>query len=83
MIGNSKDLGRYVALGQVGMEMVVPIGIGLALDYYFGWNPWGVIAGTVLGFSGGLIHLIQMVQQLDKTPARDDKAPSDSDDQTP
>ncbi len=82
MIGNGKDLGRYVALGQVGMEMFVPICIGAVLDYYFGWNPWGVIVGTVLGFSGGLIHLIHMVQQLDKTAAKDDKATSDSDDQT-
>jgi F0F1-type ATP synthase assembly protein I len=82
MIGNGKDLGRYLALGQVGIEMVVPICIGAALDYFFGWGPWGVIVGTVLGFSGGMLHLIQMVQQLDKTAAKDEKARSDSDDQT-
>ena len=69
MLPNSpdgKDLGRYVVLGQVGMEMVVPIVAGLALDYFIGWGPWGVIAGTILGFAGGLTHLIHLVNKLDK-----------------
>jgi ATP synthase protein I len=61
---NGKDVGRYVAVGQVGLEMVVPIGIGLAVDYYTGWTPWGVIVGTILGFAGGLIHLIHLANKL-------------------
>jgi len=74
MLPDGKDLGRYLALGQVGFEMVVPIGIGMALDYYLGWQPWGAVAGTVLGFSGGLLHLILVVRKLDKQDTGDDVA---------
>ncbi len=64
MVPEGKDLGRYMALGQVGMEMVVPIAVGLAADYFIGWGPWGAIVGTVLGFAGGLTHLIHLANKL-------------------
>ena len=60
---DSKEMGFYIALGQVGMEMVVPIVVGLVLDYYLNWSPWGVIVGAVLGFFGGLAHLIHLLNQ--------------------
>jgi ATP synthase protein I len=66
MLPDGKDLGRYVAFGQVGLEMVVPIVIGLAVDYYLGCGPWGVIVGTVVGFSGGLVHLIVLANKLNR-----------------
>jgi F0F1-type ATP synthase assembly protein I len=58
--GDQKDLARYLALGQVGMEMAAPVALGWLLDSYFGWSPWGVIAGAVLGLIGGLYHLVRM-----------------------
>jgi F0F1-type ATP synthase assembly protein I len=60
---NPKELGQYVTLAQIGMEMVVPAGIGLLLDYYVGCRPWGVIGGAVLGLIGGLVHLVAIVNQ--------------------
>ena len=60
-----RELGFYFSLAQVGMEMVVPIGVGLALDHYLGWRPWGAIGGTVFGFVGGLFHLLQLVNRHD------------------
>ena len=59
------EMGRYFALAQVGVEMVVPIVIGVGLDSYLGTSPWGVVIGTVLGFSGGLIHLLAMLKRFD------------------
>jgi F0F1-type ATP synthase assembly protein I len=59
------EQGFYFALAQVGMEMVVPIGIGVALDHYMGWRPWGIIGGALFGFVGGLAHLIALVNQHD------------------
>jgi ATP synthase protein I len=69
---DGKDLGRYVAMGQVGLEMVAPIGIGLAVDYYLGCAPWGVIVGTVVGFTGGLVHLIHLANQPEPKDSRPD-----------
>jgi F0F1-type ATP synthase assembly protein I len=58
--GDQKELGRYLALSQVGMEMVAPIALGWLVDDYFRISPWGVIAGAVIGFIGGLAHLVRM-----------------------
>ena len=68
--GDQKDLSRYLALGQVGLEMVAPIALGVELDSYLGWSPWGVIAGVVIGFVGGLAHLVTMTKPsgLSKPP---------------
>jgi F0F1-type ATP synthase assembly protein I len=68
-----KDFGRYLALGQVGMEMVVPIALGLAADRYFGWAPWGLIAGAVLGLGGGLAHLVHQANKMNANNPSDRK----------
>jgi F0F1-type ATP synthase assembly protein I len=62
-----KEIGHYVALAQVGMEMVGPIGVGLALDYFIGCSPWGVIGGAVLGLVGGIAHLIHLSNRQDQS----------------
>ena len=62
---NRKELGRYVALSQVGLEMVVPIVVGLLLDHYLGWTPWATIAGAAVVLCGGLAHLVQLLNQMD------------------
>jgi F0F1-type ATP synthase assembly protein I len=54
-----KEVGYYFTLSQVGLEMVAPLGLGLILDHYLpGLAPWGLIGGAVLGFVGGLAHLV-------------------------
>lgn len=63
-----KEMGRYFAIAQVGLEMVVPVGIGLALDYYLAWMPWGTIVGAVLGLACGLIHLIALTNKDNPAP---------------
>ncbi len=62
---NRKELGRYFALSQIGLEMVVPIIAGLLVDYYLGWTPWATIAGAVLGLCGGLVHLVHLLNKMD------------------
>jgi F0F1-type ATP synthase assembly protein I len=62
---NGSDLGRYLAMGQVGMEMAAPIGIGAAVDYWLGWRPWGVVVGACLGLIFGLVLLVRMSRRED------------------
>ncbi len=72
---DSKELGFYIALSQVGLEMVTPIGLGWALDYFLGWRPWGIIGGAVFGLVGGMLHLVALLnrRENDKTaPPRQD-----------
>jgi F0F1-type ATP synthase assembly protein I len=62
MLGGTdpKNMARYLALSQVGFEMVGPIVLGLVLDYYLDWSPWCVLVGAVLGLVGGIAHLVQL-----------------------
>jgi ATP synthase protein I len=60
------ERGRLIALSQVGLEMVAPIAVGLYLDNRFGWAPWGVVVGVVVGFVGGLSHLLFMLKRFEK-----------------
>jgi F0F1-type ATP synthase assembly protein I len=49
---------RYTEISQIGLEMVAPIGLGLGLDYWMSWGPWGAIVGAILGLVGGMGHLV-------------------------
>jgi len=69
-------MATYLSLGQVGFEMVVPIVLGILLDRWLGTVPWLFVAGVVLGFVGGLIHLVRLVNKLNSKDAP--KTPKDS-----
>ena len=58
-----RTLGRYYALAQVGLEMVTPVAAGALLDYYFGWMPWCTVIGALVGFVGGMGHLIVLLNR--------------------
>lgn len=58
-----KQLGIYFTLAYVGMEMVAPVVVGLFLDHQFDWTPWGTVSGAVLGFLGGFVHLISILNR--------------------
>lgn len=71
---NPRDMGRYFALAQVGLEMVVPIIVGLLLDSWLSCAPWGVVGGAVLGLVGGFLHLLHQLNKMDQkdsTPRQD------------
>jgi hypothetical protein len=67
------ELGRYFAIGQVGLEMVVPPALGVYLDSRFGWSPWGVVVGAAAGLIVGLVHLVYL------SNPRKDEGPGPSD----
>ena len=69
-----RDLGKYFALAQTGLGMVAPIVAGVYLDKYLGWSPWATAAGAVLGLTGGLAHLIWMVNRQERKASQ---APKD------
>lgn len=57
--GPDASLKSYALVSQLGLEMVGPIIIGIALDYWLVWTlPWLSLAGVGLGFVGMLTHLM-------------------------
>jgi F0F1-type ATP synthase assembly protein I len=71
-----REVGFYFSLSQIGLEMVAPIVVGVLLDVYLGWRPWGIIVGAVLGLVGGFTHLIAMLNEHNK--AKQDKQKRDA-----
>ncbi len=63
-----RRLGLYLSLAQCGGEMVVPLVVGLVLDRYLHTMPWLTVAGAVLGFVGGLTHMVVILNRLDQRP---------------
>jgi len=60
---NPREFGYYLSVAQVGMEMAAPIGLGLILDHYLGWTPWGVVGGAVFGLVAGVAHLAMLANR--------------------
>ena len=37
--------------------IIVGAGLGIAIDKYFGWYPWALIVGFLLGSAAGLLNI--------------------------
>ena len=55
----------YMTLGlQIALAVVVFLFIGKYADDRFGTKPWLMVAGIVIGFTGGMIHFFRAVIEL-------------------
>jgi ATP synthase protein I len=71
---SGNDFRGLAMISTVVAEMVVPILIGVWLDNRYGWTPWGMTIGAVLGLVGGVGHLIVLArrsEKRDETSTRD------------
>jgi F0F1-type ATP synthase assembly protein I len=59
-------MGFYWSLSQVGLEMVVPVGVGIGLDRWLHCMPWGTVGGAVLGLVVGFVHLVALLNRYDR-----------------
>jgi F0F1-type ATP synthase assembly protein I len=68
---DQREMGYHLALAQVGLEMVAPLVIGLVIDWLVGTMPWFAMGGLVLGFVGGLTHLVLLSKKHDAMTRKD------------
>ena len=58
---------RGLALASMAIgEMVGPILLGVWLDNRYGWAPWGLAVGAVVGVVGGIGHLILTARRMSR-----------------
>lgn len=81
--GRKPEQSDYRALALAGTavtEMAAPIIIGAWLDNKYGWAPWGLTVGAVLGIVGGIAHLVWVANRLNAEPRKPklpDSTPTD------
>jgi F0F1-type ATP synthase assembly protein I len=63
----TRALSYVIALSQVGLEMVVPIVLGILLDRWLGTVPWLLVAGVLIGLFGGLAHMMMILNRMDRS----------------
>lgn len=62
----TKSAGLYYALATCGMEMVAPMILGLLLDNWLGTSPIFAAITIVLGFVGGITHMVLISNQINQ-----------------
>ena len=68
----TRSAGDYRGLALASMaigEMVGPIVLGVWLDGKYGWAPWGLAVGSVVGVVGGIGHLILTARRMSRDEA--------------
>jgi F0F1-type ATP synthase assembly protein I len=58
--GNDQSWGK---IGSYGLEVACGVGLGVWignwLDHRYGWAPWGLLIGSLVGLIGGMYLLIK------------------------
>lgn len=65
--GGGGDARGLVLISTAVAQMVVPILIGVWLDNRYGWGPWGMAGGAILGLVGGGWMLWRIVRRMNRT----------------
>ena len=64
--------GKYF---NVGVELVsgvlVGVGVGLFIDWFFGTSPWGLISLFILGSAAGMLNVYRAVTRSENKEDKD------------
>jgi F0F1-type ATP synthase assembly protein I len=60
-------MAKVAQISQIGIEMAVPVGIGIGVDFWLNSMPWFTIVGAILGPTLGFIHLLSLINPKNKS----------------
>lgn len=64
---DDQNWGKYVGIGlQILVGVALGYFVGTWLDRRYGWEPWGVMVGSMLGLAGGMYLLIKDAIRINK-----------------
>ena len=67
MASDNRGVGEALSLG---IEIAVGVGLGLYagswLEKRYGWQPWGALAGSMLGLTAALYLVIKQANKMNK-----------------
>jgi len=47
--------------------VLVGAGLGYLADQGFGWTPWGLLVGVLLGFAAGTLNVVRAAQSMSQS----------------
>jgi F0F1-type ATP synthase assembly protein I len=57
---DEQNWGKYLAFGiEVAVGVVLGVVVGQWIDHRWHTDPWGVLAGALLGLAGGMYPLVK------------------------
>lgn len=59
-------MAKVAQISQIGIEMAVPVGIGIGVDFWLKSMPWFTIIGAILGPTLGFLHLLALINPPSK-----------------
>jgi F0F1-type ATP synthase assembly protein I len=78
MAGNDGRFPEWLRYSGSGLELAASVAgfalVGYWIDRHYGTNPWGLVAGLILGMIGGFYNLVKQSLQA----AREAKASDES-----
>jgi ATP synthase protein I len=64
---DEQNWGQYLGMGlQMGVGVGLGVLVGTWLDRKYGWSPWGVTVGAMLGLAAGMYLLIKEALRMNK-----------------
>ena len=56
-----REASPFLGLGiQIGLGMIMCMGLGVLVDRYLGTAPWGTLAGAILGIASMVARLMRI-----------------------
>ena len=77
-LGQDPRYGRFKPNAALGLTLAFEFAGAVALFWFFGWlvdrwlgsDPWGQVAGGVVGWIGGILHVYYAVQRREGRGSR-------------
>jgi F0F1-type ATP synthase assembly protein I len=78
LLSGNKQSPAWLRSAGVGFELVASVVgftlVGYWLDRHFGWRPWGVLGGALVGIVGGLYNLVKTGLSAGREAEAEDRA---------
>jgi F0F1-type ATP synthase assembly protein I len=77
-LSEKKKSPAWIRLAGGGFELAASVVgftlLGYWLDRHFGWRPWGVLVGALLGIVGGLYNLVKSALLVGREASAEDRS---------